>query len=390
MKRLSDILSFLLLPVMFGSCIDNKYDLSDIDDSGGLSPALVLPIGTLNTAIIDFIEGAGIKSELLQIDPDTIYVVYAGSMRLNPVSPIPGLGNSEIITGIPPGIQFAIDGGSESIDIDIFKDLASGGSVLYPSNPRVSCTMRNYMGADITVDVNGIASEGNGQRKQAIFSNGNASYPVNLESAPEPRAYSTKSVTFDRTNGQIHELFSIAPERLSYDFSVNLNVPNDGKSHFIVNGKYVDVDYEIRIPLTFGPGTKLVNADTLSFDLSGEDFISNIDELTLWIDYESSLRTLVDLDVLFLDSNMKEIPSIEKHFHMDAAPEGRETRESPTPYPYAKGSFSLSFSSSQFDDARKARYAVLKSTVKTDSEEVNIHPSNHIKLKLSAYSKVNI
>jgi hypothetical protein len=376
---------------MFSSCVDSKYDLDDIDDSGGLSPSLVLPIGTLKTGIIDFLEGAGIPEDLLQIGQDTIYVVYSGKMQLNSPSEIPAFGNSDYISYIPPGLTFEFDGGSESIDIDIFKDLASSGSVLRPSRPRISCTVRNYIGADITVEINSIKSFGSQQEREAVFSNGENSYSISLGSAPERGEHSSRNVTFDRTNGQMDKLFSNSPERISYDFSVDLTVP-EGGGHFMVKDKYVDVDYEVRIPLTFSPGTQLIYADTLDFDLSGDSFINNIDNLTIWIEYENSLRTTVDLDVLFLDENREVIPGITQKFQMKAAPAARETRESPMPYSFAKEELSFSFNSSQFNDARKARYAALKSTLKTDSSnsEVNIHPSDHINLKLSAYSKVNI
>ncbi|MDR1339297.1 MAG: hypothetical protein LBK58_04510 [Prevotellaceae bacterium] len=376
MKRLLDILIFLLLPAMFSSCVDNKYDLEDIDDSGGLSPSLVLPIGTLNTGIMDFLEGAGIPKDLLHTtsNGDTIYVVYTGSMQLTPTSLIswPGSG---IIEPIPSGIGFAFDGGSESIDIGIFKDLEPG-STIRPSNPRISCMIRNYIGADITVDINSITSEGNGPPKQAKFINGESSYSIDLGKAPAHNEYSSQNVIFDKTNGQMDSLFSNSPEHILYDFSVDLTVSEDG---FIVRDKYVDVDYEVRIPLTFAQGTQLVHANTLDFDLSGDDFINNIENLTLWIEYENSLRTQVDLEVLFLDENKNEIESIApRNFHMNAASVSSEP-------------FSLSFNSNELDEARKARYAVLKSTLKTVGVgEVNIHPDDYIKLKLSAYSKVNI
>jgi hypothetical protein len=386
MKKVSDkVLSFFLLTTLLCSCVDGKYDLGNIDDSGGLSPSLVLPIGTLNTNIIDFIRGAGTGDPLqIEISADTVYIVYKDLMSLNPVSSIPGLENADVITDIPAGIRFAFDGGTADIGMNLFKNLAAGGSILILANPIVYCTMRNYIGADVTIDINSVISEGSDQQKWAKFDNGNTGYSIDLGSAPEQNSYSSRNEIFDRTNGQMHELFSIAPELISFDFSVNLAVPNDGNPHFIVKDKYVDMAYEVRIPLTFGPGTQLVNADTLAFDLSGEGFINNIDNLTLWIDYTNSLRTTVDLDVIFLDGYRREIQGITKLFHMDAAATATQS---------ATGLFPLTFDGNEFDNARKAQYAILKSVIKTDNQNngsVNIRPADCINLKLSAHSKINI
>jgi hypothetical protein len=384
MKNLLDKISgFFLLSALLCSCVDNKYDLDNIDDSGGLSPSLVLPIGTLNTSIIDFIKGAGIEDPLI-IGTDTIYVRYKDTMFLRPTLPIPGLEGGDVIYNIPGGIQFGFDGGVASINLSFFENLARTGSVINLANPMIFCTICNYVGADVNIDFNSVTSEGNGQRKQAIFSDGSTKYSIDVESAPSENKYFPKNVIFDRTNGRMPELFSIAPDRILFDISVDLEVPADGNEHFIVNGKYVDVAYELRLPLTFGPGTQLIYSDTLDFDLSGEGFINNIDGLTLWIDYTNSLRTTVDLDVLFLDENRIEIDGIkEKHFPMNAASASDR----------ATGSFTLSFDSDEFDNAQKARYAILRSTLKTDNqnnESVNIHPADYINFKLSAYSKINI
>ncbi|MDR0385569.1 MAG: hypothetical protein LBH60_05790 [Prevotellaceae bacterium] len=397
MKKLRNIILFFFCCVLSGSCIDSEYDLDNIDDSGGLSPALTLPIGTVNTYIIDLIRSAGIEDPLITCDGnDTIFIEYEGSMPLT-TSDLDFAGG-DIITDIPEGINFSFGETTASIDIDIFKNLAAGGSVIILSNPQIYFTMRNYMGVDITVDINGIKSEGNGQSKSAVFSNGATSYSIDIEGAESQGKYSERTEIFNRTNGRMNELFAIAPERILYDFGVTLTVPDDGKPHFIMKDNYIDVKYKLRAPLTFGPGTRLAGADTLDFDLSGDGFVNNIENLTLWIDYVNSLRTTVDLDILFLDEYKREIPGITRHFHMNAAAATAvaSTKDNYAPGPGgqpAAGKFSLSFNRNEFDDAQKAKYVVLKSIMVTDNRsngDVNIHLLDYIKLKLSAYSKVNI
>jgi hypothetical protein len=363
--------------------------MDNIDDSGGLSPALALPVGTLKTGIMDFIKKAGIETPLQGTNTDTIYVAYNGSMSLTPLQEIPGLsGNSPFY--IPPGvpIDFVFDGGVASVDIDVFKDLESSGSVLHPSNPKVFLTIHNYIGAGIDINVNGITSYGGSRRVSATFSNNETSYVINVASAPEPHRYAVTNVSFDKANGKMHELFAISPERIAYDFSVNLNV-TDGSSHFLVTDKFVDIDYEVKIPFTFSNGTQLASADTLTFDLSGEDFINSLDELKLWIDYENRLRTTVDLEILFLDEYKEPIQEMKKKvFHMKAAPvaEGVNQRDAMP----AKDSFETGFDKNEIDNAKKTRYIILKSVFKVDANEVNIHPSDYVNLKLSAYLKINI
>jgi hypothetical protein len=386
---LNKLLFFFLLSTLFYSCVNSDYDIGNIDDSDGLSPALAFPVGSLNTKILDFIKGAGIEATLHGTDSDTIYVTYDGQMSLKLLQEIPGWTGDYVFYAPPgmPDIELGFDEGEGSVDIDVFKGLQSGGSMLYPSNPQIYLTIYNYIGANIEININGITSYGNSQEKHAVFNNNTSSYVINAISAPEPNQSTVTGVTFNKANGKIHELFTIAPERISYDFGVELTVPDDG-SLFLVPNKFVDIDYKVKIPFTFGEGTRLANADTLDLDLSGEDFISNLDELTLWIDYENRLQTTVELDILFLDEYKNLISNIEKEFNMDAAPSSGTTPQSEAEP--KKGSFTVEFKKDEVEDAQRTRYIVLKSILKTGSGEVNIHPSDYVNLKLSAYLAINI
>jgi hypothetical protein len=150
-----------------------------------------------------------------------------------------------------------------------------------------------------------------------------------------------------------------------------------------VKDKYIDLGYEVKIPLTFGGGTKLAGADTLDFDLSGESFVSNLDELKLWIDYENGIPMEVRLDIEFLDENKDKINSLGKNFAMAASSASSAS----------KGSFVFQFEKTEFDNAKKAHYVILKTTLAVsagENSEFSIRPSNYIKMKLSAYSKINI
>jgi hypothetical protein len=364
--------------------------LDNVDDSGGISPSLVLPIGTLQTNVMELIAESGISGDLLEIGDDTIYIVYRDVLSLNPLSPIPGLVSDGVIDYIPDGLRFTFDNGSADVDIDVFDALTSSGNALYPTRPRLRLTIRNYIGSDIDIDVNEITSYGaDNQQKVAVFDNGSTSYSIHAGSAPAPYQHSVSTETFDRDNGGLHELFIIAPDRLSYDFSIDLSVPDDNRPHFIVDGKYVELEYEVRIPLTFGAGTQLSNADTLDFDLSGNSLVNDLNGLTLWIDYENSIPTTVGLEVLFLDKSKREIPGIGRSFTMNAPAVTREAITAPNGLT-AQGSFVFQFNNSELETADLARYAVLKTALKVGSGEVNIRPENNVKLKLSAYSKVNI
>ena len=373
----------ILLSLALSSCIDSGYDLDNLDDSGGFTPALVLPIGTLSTGIMDLITEAGIPKDLLEVSDSEISIVYSDRTSLKLISPIPGLDDG-ITLHVPSGteIKFAFANGEEVFYIDVFEYLASNGSALYPSNPQIRLGITNYIGADINLDINGITSYGsNGRTSSATFDNGGASYTIPVEGAANPGEYKFQSETFDKDNGRLHELFSIAPDSLSYNFSVDLTVPDDGKQHFIVSGQYVDLDYEIRLPLTFNAGTQLSGADTISLDLSGDDFVSDLGELALWIDYENGIPATLSLDILFLDENRQTVSGIaDRNFRIDASQAtGAST-----------GTLKFEFSASEFEVAKKVRDVVLKTTLKVESGEVSIRPSDYIKLKLSAYSKVNL
>jgi hypothetical protein len=385
---LNKFLILFLVPMFFGSCVNSNYDLNDIDDSGGLNPALALPVGSLNINVTDFLEGTGIDSEFLETGTDTIYIVYRDSMSLAPTRNIPGLSEQGVIDNIPPGLEFAFAGGETGYDFDVFKDLESSGSVLRPANPTIKFTIASYIGADIDLAVRSIASHrGNTQSKPAVFAGGAQQYLVPVGSAPEPGRATVTTVTFDKINGQLNELFAIAPDRITYNCGVNLNVPDDDKRHFLVANKFVDIKYEIRIPLTFSGGTQLASADTLEFDLSGDDFVSSLDEFALWIDYENRLRTTADLEIVFLDKDKRKIEGITKTFNMNAAASDGANQQNAAP---AKNSLYLDFKQNEIDDAKKTQYVKLNYILKTGNREVNIHPSDYIKLKLSVYLKVNI
>jgi hypothetical protein len=389
-KVLNKLLIFFLLSTFFCSCINNDYDTGNIDDGdvAGLSPALTLPIGSLNIKILEFIKSAGIESVLHGTDADTIYVTYGGQMSLNLKQEIPGWSNQDVFYVPPylPNIGLGFDGGEESIDIDVFENLKSNGSELYPSNPQIYLTIRNYIGADIDVKINGITSYGNGEERYADFNN-SKSYIIDIGKAPAPHQSTTTKATFNRTNGKLHELFKIAPERISYDFDVDLPVPDDG-SLFLVLDKFVDIDYEIKIPFTFSEGTRLSNVDTLKLDLSGDDFISNLDEFILWIDYENRLHASVNLEIEFLDKYKTVIPDIKKVFNMKSAPVYGGTNQSEAEP--SKDSFTLTLDDDEVDAAKETRFITLKYMFQTGSGEVNIHPSDYVNLKLSAYLKVNL
>jgi hypothetical protein len=364
--------------------------LDDLDDSGGFTPALVLPIGTLRTNIKDLITEAGIPENLLKVTPDSIYVVYEGSMSMELMSNIPGLSNGEVINNIPEGIRLGFANGEKSIDIDVFEALASRGNALYPADPQIRLQIKNYIGADLDINVNRIASYGSDNRQKTAMFGNSSSYTMHVGSAPRPREYTPYSEIFDTINGKLHHLFSIAPSRLSCDFSVDLTVPNDGQQHFIVGGQYVDLDYEIKIPMTFDERTQLVSADTLDFDLSGNSFVSDLDNLVLWIKYENGIPATVNLDILFLDENQQAISGIDRHFHLDASPVA--ATKDVLPYPSSSDLLTFKFGSSEIETAKKARYVVLKTMLKvaSGSSNVTIRPTDFINLKLNAYSKVNI
>jgi hypothetical protein len=378
LKRLPVI---ILFPVLLYSCIDSGYNLDDLDDSGSFAPALVLPVGTLKTSIMDLITEAGIPKNLLEISDNTIYIVYKDSMSLEPEPPVPDFSNEGVIYSIPEGIKFTLAHGEESIDIDVFETLASSGSVFYPADPQIRLDIKNYIGANIDIDVNGITSySSDGRHSNATFGNDANSYKIHVEGAPAPNRYTAHSETFDKDKGSLHKLFAIAPNRLSYDFSVDLTVPDDGEQHFIVNGKYVDLAYELRLPMTFDAGTQLASADTIDFDLSGDDFVSNLDGLTLWIDYENGIPATAGLDILFLDEYQQAVPGIDQRSFHIKAPQTNSNAST--------GTLTFNFKSSELDAAKKVRYTVLKTVLKVS--EVSLRPADYINLKLSAYSKINI
>jgi hypothetical protein len=390
--------------------------MNNIDDSGGgLAPALVLPIGQLKTGIMDFIQSAGIDvAELDTIsNPDTIYFTFGDTMSFKANftgDDLSGLTELALILGrtptledlfdedgvahyVPDGINFSIPSEESSHRLDFFQTLEAQGGKLYFDNPQFSFTIDNYIGADITVKINEIKASNSIKDtvQKAIFDDEEGatttSFSFVVEKAPEPRKYKSAKKVFDKHIGKTDKLFAIAPNEISYDFGIDFKT---GEGSFLVKDTCVDVEYEVKVPFTLGPGTKFSKSDTMQLDLSGNGFIGNINNFILWIDYENSLQTTLDLDFKFLNENNELIDGLEKkHFEMKGATSMSTVSSSNRPA--EKDVLKLEFKGDEVEKAKATRSILLQFTLKTpETGTANINPKDYINLKLSAYTKVNI
>jgi hypothetical protein len=351
-----------------------------------------LPLAHFKKEAKDILKKTGIKDSLY-IGKDTIFLVYIDSTRLQPAISLDvffEFSGSDVLSMelIPFELDFITEN-DDSLAIDIFKEIKPKGSKLYFSEPMFTCLIRNYIGSNTDLHVEYIRAIGEEGTQDAIFNNNTSSCIIKLPEAPEPYAYTEKLEFFDKDNGALDQLFLVDPDYIKYRFRAEVLPPDDGNPHFIVKDKYIDITYEAKLPIAFNPGTRLVNNDTLSLNLSDTGILENIDDFTLWMKFSNKLPAVTELEIVFLDENKQRIPEFkEKDFMIDAsevningyAEEGKVVSD-----------LEISFTPEERQKLEKINYIIINYIVRSkDDRKANLHPSDYIEFKMEAYSKINI
>lgn len=133
-------------------------------------------------------------------------------------------------------------------------------------------------------------------------------------------SYDTIRIDYTAANGNLAEIMTIHPDKMSYTFSVSENLNYDMPQYRLVDDTDIQLSMGAKFPFKFNTGTKIFFADTLenlqidrlSLD-SLVDRIALIDtindaQLTLFLNFENNIPFKVTAELDFLDKTGAVVP----------------------------------------------------------------------------------
>ena len=156
----------------------------------------------------------------------------------------------------------------------------------------------------------------NGERQKSVF------LEPDIQVTDPLTAHSYDTIRLDHTpeNGNLGEIMTIHPDKMSYTFSVTEDTNYDMPQYRLVDDTDVKLSMGAEFPFKFNPGTQIFFADTLdnlridrlSLDslLANMAMIDTINEaqLTLFLNFENYIPFAVTAELDFLDKNGEVIP----------------------------------------------------------------------------------
>ena len=186
-------------------------------------------------------------------------------------------------------------------------------------NARIFLTVENEIGASAQMNINTLRAVNtlSGQSAiltgQAILNPFILSSPVDPNSILTPVSPTTNILYLDNQNSNIHQLVSVLPNFLEYDFGFELNpgltlpAPNTG-NNFVYSNAHLTCYLNTEIPLNFS-FEQLIIDDTTIADLNNLN-AENINYGNLILYSYNYFPFKANVNLLFLDSNMHVIDSL--------------------------------------------------------------------------------
>jgi hypothetical protein len=212
------------------------------------------------------------------------------------------------------------------IPVDLFGSSIITNNRLLFHNPEILFEVSNNIGVPLSFWVDSIkAVDEFGAVERAWFDNGN---PVKDKWTEVPMAtpanvgdVASKTITFNRHNGETNRLFLINPERFIYDFHVAVNhqqakadsLARPHKTHFLSRPLNVNMDVKAYLRFWFDENTIYSSRDTIKLDNNlGELLkIGNLEiepeRVTINIDFKNHLPVQVIANAIFVDENNVEL-----------------------------------------------------------------------------------
>ena len=110
----------------------------------------------------------------------------------------------DVIWGLFPEItEFEATG---DFELDFFKEILPEGSVIYLTDPSITCNVNNYNGVGLTLTLDYIKAHKRDGNEVALDFDGSPSTIIPVNPAVTPYQSVCTSVTFDRNNGKLNEI----------------------------------------------------------------------------------------------------------------------------------------------------------------------------------------
>ncbi len=346
----------------------------------------------LNTFYIDLKEQSVVKinKNLWSYSFDMKYVLdvpasttlNTGDIQINPVfeSFNPGIlwGNFPDMNTLKAEGEF---------EMDIMKNILTEGSVLYLTNPSITCHMNNYNGFDTDFNIDYFKSKNKDMSETVADFKGSPSFKFTLERSLWPGMYKTSTMTFDKDNGSLNRLLTTNLTGLSFGFSFDSKA-DENDNQFIFLDKNIDMLVDIRIPVSLDKGSMFLTRDTFEVDLSEITKKADLKDILLKIDYVNKLPLKAQIEVEFLDAEKNIIRSIPKKKYSIASPEvnsqGYATKE-------ANGQLDIQFAQSKLSAIENVKFIEIGTTTSGCDAltPVTFTTNDFIRLRANLYVKGN-
>ncbi len=289
----------------------------------------------------------------------------------------------DVIWGLFPEIsEFEATG---DFELDFFKEILPEGSVIYLTDPSIKCSINNYNGIGLSLNLDYIKARKRDGSEVALDFNGSPSTIISVNPAVTPYQSVCSTVTFDRNYGKLNEILNTNLENIAFSFTAGTKTDNT-TNQFLLKDKNLDIDLDVKVPLSFDKGSILLAKDTLKMDIASLPSEVKLEDLLLRLNYANKLPVKAKLGVEFLDSNKNTISTIKpKSYVLNSATvdnSGLATSET-------EGLINVKFNNAELSSIPKIKYLTLKTEVTgaTSDSRISFSAKDYIRFKVDIFVK---
>lgn len=276
--------------------------------------------------------------------------------------------------------------------LDVFKNLNIGS--LDFSDPKVSLTLSNSVGADARVDIKGIEFQ-NTKTGQKVPLNcpyvGTPQY-LNGPRVPNVGQTFTQTFTLDKNNSNIRDVISNMPNKVNYNSRVVANYSGlkGLRNNFATDSSRVTAIMDFEVPMSMMLN-QFVISDTVNIDFSASIKPSDFDRVgkaNLKLILNNDFPFEAKVDAVIFDQNGNEIAVLANQFVIAAGAVGANGYTSPSRTVYQK-SFENADIQNILQNGRKLglRYRL---DSKPSQQHVKIFSTYKIKAKLTGEFELRV
>ena len=274
------------------------------------------------------------------------------------------------------------------------------GTILPISKPSLLFTIEHGFSVPLAATLNTLnVSSYNGDRKYATFDGKKTKtfhFPSKIAMDAPYDATTIDSIRIDYTdrNGNIDDLFTIHPDKVSYDYQIGIDSTSTQRQYRITDNTHLKMALNIHVPFEFGENVHFsygdtirgINLTTIQLDslLAEANFIQNVEkaELKLYLDIENWIPFNVAGNVAFFNAagEIIQLSSMESNtIDLDLKqPEVIENGFVKTP---SKNPIILSVTQDDFNKIASTDHIVVNATLKNNDTMVKLTPDAAITIK---------